>query len=350
MNKLASKVQLSVNVPVTNEKKYGFEPSVCESLTRFVTQQIETMSNEGSKIDPIEAAHAHTVLVLVTNIIRGNQDLSPASRRSMLSYIKNMSPEFVLSDFREITGLHIQREFLALQARGIPPIQAARRIWSLRSSLKRARDMGLKIPDSVFTVRIAAKDAPSARNKKAIDPEKVLQAYQAAAVDKSLKEVDRVVCATFVLSVACGGSRIGDTVRLKQSNLQDGRVRFLASKNGYQVDLPFTPRLLFALHALKGTTSGEYLTPWLERYEDEDFENVQRATARLQTRLRRLNVGGLNVQFHDSRRIVAMMLSEQGHAPSTVANAVGWHGTKMVHKYARHQTQETVDDAFKNLG
>ena len=340
---------MSDNVPSTNDfyRRINAELNVCQSKWMDV---VLCSMDQTTKIDTIEAENAFATVTLAVNMIRSNAELSPASRRTMLSYIRNLSPQLLMTDYRQLTGMHLQREFLQLQSNGKPPLQAARRIWVLRSLLKKAREMGLVFNDSVFTVRIAAKEKVSDVNKRALNPEEVLQVYQAAAVDKSLKEVDRHVAATFVLSVACGGSRIGDTVRLREEHLRGGRVRFTASKNRYQVDLPFTERLTFALHALRGSQSAPYLTPWLKPYPNDSYDSVNKATTRLAQRMRRLNLGGLGVTFHDSRRITAMMLSEAGHSPTTVANVVGWHNTKQVHVYSKHQTSEAVDDAFKALG
>ena len=340
---------MSNNVPSSfkNVRRVNTKNYACQSKWLDVT--LGSM-DQATKIDPIEAENAFSTVVLAVNMIRSNAELSEASRRTMLSYIRNLSPQLLTTDYRQLTGMHLQREFLLMQSNGRPPLQAARRLWVLRSLLKKAREMGLVFNDSVFTVRIAAKEKVSDVNKRALNPEEVLQVYQAAAVDRSLKEVDRHLAATFVLSVACGGSRVGDTVRLKEEHIQGGRVRFTASKNRYQVDLPFTERLTFALHALRGSQSAPYLTPWLKPYPDDSYDNVNKATTRLAQRMRRLNLGGLGITFHDSRRITAMMLSEAGHSPSTVANVVGWFNTKQVHVYSKHQTVEAVDDAFKKLG
>lgn len=189
----------------------------------------------------------------------------------------------------------------------------------LRILFKHARKMGLREDNPAAGVPLFKSD----REDRKPWPEKLIAAYRAEATGNDL--------VLFELLIGLG-QRIGDTLKLRWSDIEDGGIWLRQGKTKKGLFVPFTARLQAVLDATprRGITiiaHGKMGKPWAYKTAQQHMMDI------------RVKIGARDYDQHSLRYTTADELGALGLSDEHIASITGHDTLEMVRKYAGARRQ-----------
>lgn len=191
----------------------------------------------------------------------------------------------------------------------------------LRILFKHARRMGLREDNPAAGVPLFRSD----KAERKPWPAKLIAAYRAEAKDNDL----------LLFELLLGlGQRIGDTLKLRWADIEDGGIWLRQSKTKKGLFVPFTARLQAVLDATprRGLTiiaHGKMGKPWAYKTAQQHMMDI------------RTKIGARDYDQHSLRYTTADELAGLGLSDEHIASITGHDTLDMVRKYAGARRQIT---------
>jgi integrase len=158
----------------------------------------------------------------------------------------------------------------------------------------------------------------------------------------------------FMFSFYCFGVRIADLLRLKHSNIKDGRLVYVMRKTGVERSVKLSPQALEILSRYKPIKGNPYLfglmKTGLNEIEESDYISLLSARYRKQLKKACKAAKIKEVSFHTARHSVADLAKSKGKDIHTIKELLGHSKTETTEIYMRElyteQTDKEVDDLF----
>ena len=156
-------------------------------------------------------------------------------------------------------------------------------------------------------------------------PPKAIEAYRAAATGNAL----------LIFELCLGtGQRIGDVLRMRWSDIEDGAIKVKQGKTGNELWIPITPRLGRVLDAVPrrglNLIAGDDSRPLSYRRAAFCVDGVRR------------RVGASDYTIHGLRHSTAAELAEAGCTDAQIAAITGHKSLRMVAKYRAGSDQKRL--------
>jgi len=159
----------------------------------------------------------------------------------------------------------------------------------------------------------------------------------------------------FIFSYLCGGINYTDIAHLKQSNLVDGKLKYIRKKTGKKINIPLSNETLVIINKYL-TEDNAFIFPILHSKihltELQKFNRLHKVLAKINNSLRKVSelaeIKG-NITTYVARHSFATILKNSGVNIALISETLGHSDLKTTQIYLDSFESSQIGEAFKNL-